>query len=122
MIKEWLELEEEIGFNNARIVAHAVSWSCRPDNWRFWGWYSKLPDKTYVDAFFDIFLKLQTEEMSRTKHSDISDLIKYFNLPESIAIYTRDGYYNKKEYIRYKRNIKKQELFSKLRFREKHKS
>lgn len=122
MIKEWIELEEEIGFNNARIVAHAVSWSCRPDNWRFWGWYSKLPDKTYVDAFFDIFLKLQTEEMSRTKHSDISDLIKYFNLPESIPIYIKGEYYNKEQYIKYLKGIKKIRRFEKLRLREKHKS
>ena len=81
-VDRWKALELEYGFNNTRILAHAVSWAFRPDNWRFVPWYEYLNDnlKPIVERHFTEMLRYQIKEMLDNK-SNISDLIAYFKLP-----------------------------------------
>lgn len=120
--KEWLKLEEELGHAKARLVAHAVSWAFRPDNWRFLSWYSYLKDnQQYVNKYFDYFLSLETREMSKTRKSDISHLISYFNLPLDTQVYKVDPNYKPtRDDIRQmkwqKINRAKREKFNRIRW------
>lgn len=85
----WTALIDEIGFNNARIVAHAISWAFRPDNWRFLPWYWKLKQdiRDIVDRYFDEYLETEMKERSINHSVDLSLLINRFNLPPIERIY-----------------------------------
>ena len=127
--KEWLKLEEELGHDKARIVAQAVSWAFRPDNWRFLAWYSYLKsNQQYVDTYFNILLDLEIREMSRYRKSDISHLVNYFKLPEIVQIYKHTPGYiptkaDRRAYRSRKLNQRKMDRFYYLRkLREKRKS
>lgn len=87
-MEKWIELEREIGYNAARVVAMAVSWCYRPDNWRFLAWYWKLSEvyKFFVDKYFNEFLQYEIKERSDSKSSDLSLLCKYFNLPLPVKL------------------------------------
>lgn len=86
---KWEKLVQEIGFNNARIVAHAVSWAFRPDNWRFLPWYWKLKPELIeaVDKYFNNYLEMEMKERSVTHSIDLSKLINTFNLPPIERLY-----------------------------------
>lgn len=89
MNQRWFELEKRYGYKRTRILAHAVSWAFRPDNWQFLPWYKylKIEDLAIVDKFFDEMLQLELRDMSVNQRTDISHLISYFNLPQINNIY-----------------------------------
>lgn len=81
----WLELENKYGFAKARILAHAVSYAFKQPNQQFIPWFLflKEEDREFVEDYFDVFLEMELREMSINKKSDISHLVKHFNLPDN---------------------------------------
>lgn len=105
----WFELEKQYGYNRIRILAHAVSWAFRPDNWQFLPWYKylKTGDLTVVDEYFDEMLRLELRDMSEYQQSDISHLISYFKLPPINNIYTKIVKENREFYQKEKERLEK---------------
>lgn len=81
-MESWIDLENEIGYDKARLVAFAVLYSIKPNNWKFFSWlkYLNYFDRKTVEKYFDSFLTLETNKMRQSGLRDMPHLKKRYKL------------------------------------------